>query len=115
MTDILYDMPYNMFEQETAFPRRLRHFYFVIPSFNSDEETVEDEVLILKQLQAALPQWGVLHIITREALYGASQPIFTEDYAVTYYTMDVPGARTAVTTMLSAFSFSALTYDMVSV
>lgn len=113
MTDILFDQPYNKDERD-AFVPRLKHFYFVIPSFNSDEETVEDEVAILKELQAALPQWGVIHIISRDAMFGASQPVYTEEYVVNYFTVDEDGNRVPVVNPLSTFTFDNVTYADVS-
>jgi len=113
MTDILYDAPYNM-DGRDAFVPRLKHFYFVIPSFNSDEETTLEECAMYRDLQVALPQWAVQHIYTREALYGANQPVFTEEYAVAYFTLDVDGNRVLITTPFSEFDYSNITYSEVS-
>lgn len=113
MTEILFDAPYNM-DGRDAFVPRLKHFYFVIPSFNSDEETVEGEVAILKELQAAMPQWGVIHIISRDAMFGASQPVYTEEYIVNYFTQHEDGSRWPVVTGLSTFTFDSVTYTDVS-
>ena len=113
MTDILYDAPYNM-DGRDAFVPRLKHFYFVVPSFNSDEETVDEERQAFFALQAVSPQWAIIHIITREALYGANQPVYTEEYVVTYFTLDEDGNRVAVTTPFSEFEYSDITYSEVS-
>jgi hypothetical protein len=113
MTDLLFDAPYNTYDREVC-PPRLKHFYFVIPSFNSDEETVEDEVYILKTLQAAMPQWGIIHIISRDAMYGASQPTYPEEYVVTYFTLDEEGNRVPLTTGYSEFTFDSVVYADVS-
>lgn len=113
MTDILYDAPYNM-DGRDAFVPRLKHFYFVVPSFNSDEETVDEERQAFFALQAVLPQWAIIHIITREALYGANQPVYTEEYVVAYFTLDEDGNRVAVTTPFSEFEYSDITYSEVS-
>jgi hypothetical protein len=113
MTNILFDQPYNMDGREAIVPR-LKHFYFVIPSFNSDETTVEEEVAMFKQLQAAMPQWAVQHIITRDALYGPNLPVFTEEYVVTYFTLDVDGNRVPLTTPFSTFVYSSVAYADVS-
>ena len=113
MTNILFDAPYNM-DGRDAFVPRLKHFYFVIPSFNSDEETVDEERVIFYQLQASLPQWAVIHIYTREALYGANLPVFPEEYVVTYFGLDVDGNRVPITTGLSEFAFDSVAYADVS-
>jgi hypothetical protein len=113
MTDILFDAPYNM-DGRDAFVPRLKHFYFVIPSFNSDEEVVEDEVAMFKQLHEAQPQWSVIHIITREAMFGANQPEYTEEYVVNYFTLDSEGNRVPVVTGFSEFSYDSVTYADVS-
>lgn len=113
MTNMLYDAPYHI-EGRDASVQRLKHFYFVIPSFLSDAETVDEERETFLQLQESLPQWAVIHIYTREALYGANQPEFPEEYVVAYFTLDVDGNRVPVTTGLSAFTFSDVTYAMVS-
>jgi len=113
MTDLLFDAPYNKDERDVFTPR-LKHFYFVIPSFNSDAETVGEEVDMFKALQAEMPQWAVQHIITREALYGANQPVFTEEYVVTYFTLDEQGNRVPETTPFSGFGYNDISYNMVS-
>lgn len=113
MTDLLFDAPYNM-DGRDAFIPRLKHFYFVIPSFNSDEETVLEEIAIFKELQAAMPQWGVIHIITRDAMFGANQPTYDEEYVVNYYTLDTDGNRVPAVTGLSQFSFDSVAYADVS-
>lgn len=113
MTNLLFDQPYNM-DGRDAFVPRLKHIYFVIPTMDSDEETVEDEMFIFKQLQESLAQWAVLTIITREALYGANQPVFTEEYAVTYFTIDTDGNRVPVTTPLSLWNMYDVVYSNVS-
>lgn len=113
MTDLLFDAPYNKDERD-AFVPRLKHFYFVIPSFNTDEETVLEEVTLFKQLQEAMPQWGVIHIISRDAMFGASQPVYTEEYVVNYFTQHEDGSRWPVTTALSEFSFDSVAYADVS-
>jgi hypothetical protein len=113
MTDLLFDAPYNKDERDTFVPR-LKHFYFVIPSFNSDEETVLEEITLFKQLQTAMPQWGVIHIITRDAMFGASQPVYTEEYVVNYFTLDVDGNRVPLVTGFSEFSFASVAYADVS-
>lgn len=113
MTNMLFDAPYNKDERDVFTPR-LKNFYFVIPTMQSDAETVAEEVDLFKQLQESMPQWAVMHIITREALYGANQPVFTEDYAVTYFAMDVDGNRIPVTTPLSEWNFWDITYSEVS-
>lgn len=113
MTDLLFDAPYNKDERD-AFVPRLKHFYFVIPSFNSDEETVLEEVTLFKQLQEAMPQWGVIHIISREAMFGASQPVYTEEYVVNYFSMDPDGFRIPIVTNFSEFSFDSVAYADVS-
>lgn len=109
MTAILFDAPYNI---DAVIPR-LKHFYFVIPTASSDEETVLEEMELFEQLQQAMPQWAVQHIYTRETIFGANQPVFTEDYAVVYFSM-VDGSRIPVTTMLSDFSYSDINYADVS-
>lgn len=113
MTNILYDAPYNM-DGRDAFVPRLKHFYFVIPSFNSDEVTVLEEMLMFHSMQAAMPQWAVQHIYTREALYGANQPVYTEEYVVAYFTLDEDGNRVAVTTPFSEFKYGDISYSEVS-
>lgn len=114
MTDILYDAPYNM-DGRDAFVPRLKHFYFVIPSFNSDEETVSEELAMYWQLQATMPQWAVQHMYTRDTLYGPdSQPVFTEEYAVAYFALDIDGNRIIITTPFSEFNYSDITYSEVS-
>lgn len=113
MTDLLFDQPYNM-DGRDAFVPRLKHFYFVIPSFNSDEGIVEDEMEMFKTLQTTMPQWAVQHIISREALYGSNLPVFTEEYVVAYFTLDGDGNRISVTTPYSEFDYSSVTYAQVS-
>lgn len=113
MTNILFDAPYNK-DARDAFVPRLKHFYFVIPTSHSDEETVLEEVDLFKQLQESMPQWAVQHIIEREALYGPNQPVFTEEYNVTYFTLDEQGNRVPETTPFSEFGYNDITYDMVS-
>lgn len=113
MTDLLFDAPYNKDERD-AFVPRLKHFYFVIPSFNSDEETVLEEITIFKQLQEAMPFWSVIHIITRDAMFGASQPTYDEEYVVNYFTLDTEGNRVPMVTGLSEFSFDSVAYADVS-
>jgi hypothetical protein len=113
MTDLLFDAPYNKDERDTFVPR-LKHFYFVIPSFNSDEETVLEENTMFRQLQAAMPQWAVQHIYTRAALYGANPPVFTEEYNVTYFSLDEDGNRVPVTTPFSEFDYATVQYAQVS-
>lgn len=113
MTNILYDAPYNM-DGRDVFAPRLKHFYFVIPSFNSDEEVVELEIAMFKELQAEMPQWGVIHIISREAMFGANQPVYTEEYVVNYFSMDPDGFRLPIVTGYSEFSFDSVTYAEVS-
>jgi hypothetical protein len=113
MTDILFDQPYNKDERDVFVPR-LKHFYFVIPSFNSDEETVLEEIGMFKALQAEMPQWGVIHIITRDAMFGASQPVYIEEYVVNYFSMDPDGFRIPIVTGFSEFSFADITYAEVS-
>lgn len=113
MTNILYDQPYNS-EGRDFFVPKLKHFYFVIPSFNSDEETVLEEVTMFNALQKTMPQWAVQHIITRDAMFGASQPVYTEEYVVNYFTIDEGGNRVRVVTGFSQFKYSDVTYDEVS-
>lgn len=113
MTDLLFDAPYNKDERD-VFTTRLKHFYFVIPSFNSDEETVLEEVDMFKMLQAAMPQWGVIHIISRDAMFGSSLPTFTEEYVVNYFSMDPDGFRIPIVTSYSEFTFDSVTYADVS-
>lgn len=113
MTDILFDQPYNS-DGRDAFVPRLKHFYFVIPSFNSDEEVVVDEMHMFKTLQAVMPQWALQHIISREALYGTNLPVFTEEYVVAYFSMDPDGYRIAVTTPYTEFDYTQVAYGDVS-
>lgn len=113
MTNILYDAPYNM-DGRDVFALRLKHFYFVIPSFNSDEETVLEEMALFRQLQAQMPQWAVQHIMTRDALYGPNQPEFPEEYVVAYFSMDPDGNRICITTGYSEFNYADITYNEVS-
>ena len=113
MTNILYDAPYNM-DGRDVFTPRLKHFYFVIPSFNSDEETVAEEVAMFDLLQKDMPQWAVQHIYTRDALYGANLPVFTEEYVVAYFSMDPDGNRICVTTGFSEFFYTDVLYSDVS-
>lgn len=109
MTNLLFDAPYNKDERDVFTPR-LKHFYLVYPdALQSAVEQMET----YEQLAETLPQWAVQHGYTRETIFGANQPVFTEDYAVVYFTM-VDGFRTAVTTPLSTFSYADITYDMVS-
>lgn len=110
MTDILFDQPYNS-DGRDAFVPRLKHFYLVYEDIASINE---DRTNTYQQLSETLPQWAVLHIYTRETLFGANQPVFTEDYAVVYFTIDMDGNRVPVTTMLSEFSFADVTYAQVS-
>lgn len=113
MTDILFDQPYNKDAREVFTPR-LKHFYFVIPTSHSDEETVLEEVDMFRALQVAMPQWAVQHIIEREALYGPNQPVFTEEYVVAYFTIDEEGNRIPVTTGFSEFNYADVQYAQVS-
>lgn len=113
MTNLLFDAPYNM-DGRDAFVPRLKHFYFVIPSFYSDEETVLEESDMFDALQKTMPQWAVQHIISRDALYGPNLPVFTEEYVVCYFTIDEDGNRVGVTTPLSEFAYSGVTYAQVS-
>lgn len=113
MTNLLFDAPYNM-DGRDAFVPRLKHFYFVIPTAHSDAETVDDEMELFMQLQESLPQWAVQHIIERDALYGTNLPVFTEEYVVAYFTIDVDGNRVPVTTALSEFNYSDITYAQVA-
>jgi hypothetical protein len=113
MTDILFDQPYNS-DGRDAFVPRLKHFYFVIPSFNSDEETVLEEMELFNQLQTTMPQWAIQHIYSRDAIYGPNLLVFTEEYVVVYFTIDEDGNRVAVTTPLSEFFYSDVTYAQVS-
>lgn len=113
MTDLLFDAPYNKDERDTFVPR-LKHFYFVIPSFNSDEETVLEEQAMFYQLQAAMPQWAVQHYITRDAIFGANQPTYPEEYVVTYFSLDVDGNRVPVVVPFSTFDYSSVAYADVS-
>lgn len=110
MIEILYDAPYN----KDAFIPRLKHFYFVIPTSSSDEETVLEEVSLFDALQKTMPQWAVQHIYTRDALYGANQPVFTEEYVVAYFTLDNDGNRVSVTTGISEFNYDNIAYADVS-
>lgn len=109
MTNLLYDQPYNM-DGRDAFVPKLKHFYLV---YLNVVEHSEAQMTTYKALSQGLPTWAVLHGYTRETIFGANQPVFTEDYAVVYFTQ-VDGGRVAVTTPLSTFSFADVTYDMVS-
>jgi hypothetical protein len=113
MTNLLFDAPYNKDERDVFTPR-LKHFYFVIPTTQSDEETVAEEIELFDQLQQAMPQWAVQHLITRDALYGPNLPVFTEEYVVCYFTIDEDGNRVPVTIGFSEFAYSDITYAMVS-
>lgn len=109
MTNLLYDQPYNM-DGRDAFVPRLKHFYLVYQNIMEHTEAQKDTY---QELSKGLPQWAVLHGYTRETIFGANQPVFTEDYAVVYFTQ-TDGSRVAVTTSLSTFDFADVTYDMVS-
>lgn len=113
MTDLLFDAPYNM-DGRDAFIPRLKHFYFVIPSFNSDEETVLEEITLFDQLQQSMPQWAVLHVITRDAMFGANQPTYPEEYVVNYFSMDPDGFRIPIVEGYSEFTFDSVAYADVS-
>lgn len=107
MTDFNANNPYNAWAEPVCVPP-IKSVYFVVPSFSSDEATVEEESHIFEALCDAMPQWFKLHIAEQTNIFGV---VLDQEYKVAWYTVDTQGARTLHFAPLEEFAFSDLIYE----
>lgn len=107
MTDFNPNNPYNAWAEPVCLPP-IKSVYFVVPSFSSDEATVEEDGHIFEALRDAMPQMFKLHVVEQSNIFGS---VLDQEYKVAWYTVDTQGARTLHFAALEDFAFSDLIYE----